>query len=220
MNAEQTKTITNALIHYELIPAKRSTKKEQNEYSRLNAMLKTTKQQSFTMLAQLIIKQIEDQTLLNPNLNQTITEFGKRILITPGYMGLTWEEITCREVEYRQQQGEIIKDLHTQLFELREQFEPVKQKNRDLQQELNFETKEREKLRNQLLSYDSDCESEEEEEPPTINYDQLEINATLQNKINQQASELVQYEEENNFLRNQVRQLTIELETHTPPEPS
>ena len=220
MNSEQTKLITNALVAYDLLPAKRITKKEQNTFARLNAQLKNTKQPSVTMLAQLIIKQIEDSSKLNPVLNETYTEFGKEILRTPGYMGLRWEEIVCREVRLRQQQQENIKELNLKLFELRESFEPLKQKNRDLQQDLNFETKEREKLRNQLLSYDSDCESEEEEEPPTINYDHLEIQSTLQKKINEQASELVQKDDEINFLRNQVRQLTIELETHTPPEPS
>ena len=219
MNSEQTKLITNALVAYDLLPTKRITKKEQNTFARLNAQLKNTKQPSVTMLAHLIIKQIEDTSKLNPVLNETYTEFGKEILITPGYMGLSWEEITCREVRLRQQQQENIKELNLKLFELRESFNPLKQKNRDLQQDLNFEKNERERLREQLLSYDSDCESEEEEKE-VINYDQLEVNATLQNKINQLASELVQNEEERNFLRNQVRQLTIELETHTPPEPS
>ena len=219
MNSEQTKLITNALVAYDLLPTKRITKKEQNTFARLNAQLKNTKQPSVTMLAHLIIKQIEDTSKLNPVLNETYTEFGKEILITPGYMGLSWEEITCREVRLRQQQQENIKELNLKLFELRESFNPLKQKNRDLQQDLNFEKNERERLREQLLSYDSDCESEEEEKE-VINYDQLEVNATLQNKINQLASESVQNEEERNFLRNQVRQLTIELETHTPPEPS
>ena len=202
MNHEDTNTLCEALIKYELMPKYKKTKQDENDACQLRTVLKKGKQKNIHRFAELALALIRDKTTLDPKLHSEHSEFFIKIINS--YPGKTVSEIVEAEVNLRQTEQATRKIRDEEIYELQEGLERKKiaigtifEENEHLKMQLAESESTRTHYFNELQKYDSDNSSEEE-----LDYEKLEITEIL---VNEKIDELIDYDYDNDQTEEEVR---------------